>query len=225
MKYSKRKDKYCNNVLNDNFHEIDDRLKSLEKGGGGSGGGSNTVYLKQVEYDALPDTKLSDDVEYRITDSGTESVKASNVKYDNSFTGLKAVNVQGAVDEVIGSLTNEDNESFNFGVKDGVRGFFTDPSRADDSFVPFSSGYFEIVNMMVLGPGKSESYNGKNFIAFMALKFTDGNSRQHTVVVKNGEIVIDNVNYTQLSITYSDDTLTVKNDHTSYNAETVVLKY
>ena len=37
------------------------------------------------------------------------------------------------------SLVNEYNESFNFGVKDGVRGFFTDPSRADDSFIPFKS--------------------------------------------------------------------------------------
>lgn len=37
------------------------------------------------------------------------------------------------------SLTNEDNESFNFGVKDGVRGFYTNPSRADDSFIPFSN--------------------------------------------------------------------------------------
>lgn len=37
------------------------------------------------------------------------------------------------------SLKNENLETFNFGVKDGVRGFFTDPSRADDSFVPFSS--------------------------------------------------------------------------------------
>ena len=34
-------------------------------------------------------------------------------------------------------LTNEDNEKFVFGVKDGVRGFFTNPSRADDCFVPF----------------------------------------------------------------------------------------
>ena len=37
------------------------------------------------------------------------------------------------------SLKNENNESFNFGVKDGVRGFYTDPARADDSFVPFKS--------------------------------------------------------------------------------------
>ena len=39
-------------------------------------------------------------------------------------------------------MKNENNESFNFGVKDGVRGYYTNPSRADDSFVPFSSGGF-----------------------------------------------------------------------------------
>lgn len=42
------------------------------------------------------------------------------------------------------SLTNENSETFNFGVKDGVRGFFTDPSRADDSFVPFNNDDFEV---------------------------------------------------------------------------------
>ena len=39
------------------------------------------------------------------------------------------------------SLTDSTTgESFNFGIKDGVRGFYTNPSRADDSFVPFKSG-------------------------------------------------------------------------------------
>ena len=32
------------------------------------------------------------------------------------------------------------SESFNFGSLNGVRGFFTDPSKADDSFIPFKSG-------------------------------------------------------------------------------------
>lgn len=119
MKYSKRKDKYCCNVLNDNFQEIDERLTDLEKnGGGGSGGGgsSNVVYLTQAEYDALPDTKLSDDIEYRITDGNIGASKASNVSYDNSFTGLKAINVQGAVDEVIdrlGDVLSVGNETYN----------------------------------------------------------------------------------------------------------------
>lgn len=31
-------------------------------------------------------------------------------------------------------------ESFNFGSLNGVRGFFTNPSKADDSFIPFKSG-------------------------------------------------------------------------------------
>ena len=43
------------------------------------------------------------------------------------------------IEELNSSLTNENSESFNFGVKDGVRGFFTNPSRADDSFIPFSN--------------------------------------------------------------------------------------
>lgn len=32
------------------------------------------------------------------------------------------------------------SESFNFGSLNGVRGFFTNPSKADDSFIPFKSG-------------------------------------------------------------------------------------
>ena len=43
------------------------------------------------------------------------------------------------LDNTNNSLSNENNETFNFGIKDGVRGFFTDPSRADDCFIPFKS--------------------------------------------------------------------------------------
>lgn len=43
-------------------------------------------------------------------------------------------------DSVNSSLKDSNtNESFNFGSLNGVRGFFTNPSRADDSFVPFST--------------------------------------------------------------------------------------
>lgn len=51
----------------------------------------------------------------------------------------------GAVQELNSSLQNENNESFNFGYLNGVRGFFTNPSRADDSFIPFSSVPKEIL--------------------------------------------------------------------------------
>lgn len=47
----------------------------------------------------------------------------------------------GAVNELNSSLRDSSSgESFNYGVKDGVRGFFTNPSKADDSFVPFNKG-------------------------------------------------------------------------------------
>ena len=62
-------------------------------------------YVTQEEYDALPESKLTDNVEYRITDKGIDSVSASNVKYDGSASGLNAINVQGAVDELKDSLS------------------------------------------------------------------------------------------------------------------------
>ena len=44
-------------------------------------------------------------------------------------------------DNVNSSLQDSSSgESFNFGSLNGVRGFFTDPSKADDSFIPFKSG-------------------------------------------------------------------------------------
>ena len=46
----------------------------------------------------------------------------------------------GAVQELNSSLTNESAETFNFGILDGKRGFFTDSSRGADTFVPFKLG-------------------------------------------------------------------------------------
>ena len=45
-----------------------------------------------------------------------------------------------ALKEVNSSLTNESAETFNFGILDGKRGFFTDSSRGADTFVPFKLG-------------------------------------------------------------------------------------
>lgn len=45
-----------------------------------------------------------------------------------------------ALKQVDDSLVNENSESFNFGYLNGVRGFYTNPSRADDCFIPFKSG-------------------------------------------------------------------------------------
>ena len=74
--------------------------------------------------------------------------------------------------KVNNSLTNEDSETFNFGIKDGVRGFFTNPSRADDSFIPFSSGgYLALVSTSrkfnitnIVGSDNLGKYNVDDFI-------------------------------------------------------------
>lgn len=67
-------------------------------------GASNIVYLTKAEYEALPDSKLTNGVEYRITDANTDSTKARNIAYDNSESGIDAVSVQDAIDKVSDSL-------------------------------------------------------------------------------------------------------------------------
>ena len=95
-------------------------------------GGSNVVYLTQEEYDALPDSKLTDNVEYRITDANTNKNAARNLAYDNTDSNLEAINVQAAIDEVNDSLGG-----LRFGTDgDGNYGYY----GADDSLIPFKSG-------------------------------------------------------------------------------------
>lgn len=49
--------------------------------------------------------------------------------------------IKNEFDTVNSSLQDSSSgESFNFGSLNGVRGFFTNPSKADDSFIPFKSG-------------------------------------------------------------------------------------
>jgi hypothetical protein len=67
------------------------------------GAGNKVEYLTQEEYDALSEDKLTNNVEYRILDSGTPTT-ARNVGYDGTASGIDAVNVQGAIDKVSESL-------------------------------------------------------------------------------------------------------------------------
>ena len=75
MKYSKRKDRYCCNVLNDNFHEIDDRLKDLEENGGSGGGGSGKdgVSILSVEQTTTSTEDGGTNVITCTLSDGTES--------------------------------------------------------------------------------------------------------------------------------------------------------
>lgn len=65
--------------------------------------------------------------------------RAIDQSYDNTNSGIAAVTTQGAIDELSSNLVNEDGEQFIYGILDGKRGLYTDPSRGADSFIPFKS--------------------------------------------------------------------------------------
>ena len=84
-----------------------------------------------------------------LRDDGTYAVPTSSViglsTLEQVTAAATAGNVTapvgaGALAEVNSSLQDSNtSESFNFGSLNGVRGFFTNPSKADDSFVPFKN--------------------------------------------------------------------------------------
>lgn len=61
------------------------------------------VELTQAQYDALPASKLTDDVNYFIKDGAYRPqgsvIDAEGVMYDNTESGLTSDTVQGAIDE------------------------------------------------------------------------------------------------------------------------------
>lgn len=79
----------------------------IEYSGAGMGGSCDCdeiVYLTQEEYDALPASKESNNVEYRITNANESVNAARDWAYDNSESGLEAETVQDAIDEVNGNV-------------------------------------------------------------------------------------------------------------------------
>lgn len=70
----------------------------------GNGSTFSVVYLTQEEYDTLPESKLTDGVEYRITDNNPTTPSAKNMAYDGTASGLEVNNVQDAIDTVNNNL-------------------------------------------------------------------------------------------------------------------------
>ena len=104
------------------------------------------VWVYGVLEDSAEYTYVSDEA---IIEAVENNVSLQIGHYSIAFLETQKVDlttIEEEIDEIKDSLTNEDNETFNFGIKDGVRGFFTDPSRADDSFIPFKHGKTLIIN-------------------------------------------------------------------------------
>lgn len=76
-----------------------------------------------------------------------------NVTEDGYIAGALALK------QVEQSLVNENAETFNFGILDGKRGFFTDSLRGADSFVPFNvSDYSSMVHVVSYSSAVSSTY-------------------------------------------------------------------
>ena len=99
--------------------------------------------LKTNYKDDVLDTSKNEKRKFRMiqNDDGTVSFDdATEYTQQGDAFGAADINATNAkINEQSQSLTNENSETFNFGVKDGVRGYYTNPSRADDSFIPFNS--------------------------------------------------------------------------------------
>lgn len=71
----------------------------------------NFIELTQAEYDALPDSKYSDNVNYYITDAGSsDDIKNANkITFNPGVTGISSSNVQDALDYIIAKVTDMEN--------------------------------------------------------------------------------------------------------------------
>ena len=65
-------------------------------GSGGAGG----VEVTQAEYDSLPESEKLNGSIYFITDGSVSYPTASQMRYDNTESGIPSTSVQGAIDEL-----------------------------------------------------------------------------------------------------------------------------
>jgi len=76
----------------------------------------NFIELTQAEYDALPETKYSDNVNYFIIDAGNvdEIRNSTDITFNPGASGISATNVQTALDYALLKLKDiEDRAVFH----------------------------------------------------------------------------------------------------------------
>lgn len=103
--------------------------------------------------------------------------------------------IKNEFDTVNSSLQDSNtSESFNFGSLNGVRGFFTNPSRADDSFVPFRQKINSVSTILATGNIVNQSgvtYNKtitfpKKGIAYISVMNSQGYGTRYITIKLNG---------------------------------------
>lgn len=102
-------------------------INGIEYAGSGGDGNTISMELTQAEYDALPSTKLTDDIMYMITDGNNPNViTASQVMYDNTDSGLSANRVQSAIDEtntLLSAIPNLNSIEWKTATRNDAGGF------------------------------------------------------------------------------------------------------
>lgn len=83
---------------------ITDDLEDIVNTPGSNNCDCKIEYITQEQYDALPEDKLTNDIEYRITDNNPATPSAKNMAYDGAVSGIEANNVQDAIDAVSSGL-------------------------------------------------------------------------------------------------------------------------
>lgn len=85
-------------------------------GSGGAGG----VEVTQAEYDALPTSEKMNGSIYFITDGSVSYPTASQMRYDNTESGIPSTSVQGAIDELKIEIGDTDISSIGDGTLSGA---------------------------------------------------------------------------------------------------------
>ena len=129
---------------------------------------SSGVDLTQAEYDALPDTKESDGVDYYIMDEDFVATDAKAVGYDNSTSGLTRETAQGAIDEIVDKI-NESNTNFNNGLDElnsNLNKLFNGVPNGSSQNISTNTEYTIEQNCMVLFTMNFSSVSGHAQIGF-----------------------------------------------------------
>lgn len=85
-------------------------------GSGGAGG----VEVTQAEYDSLPESEKLNGSIYFITDGSVSYPTASQMRYDNTESGIPSTSVQGAIDELKIEIGDTDISSIGDGTLSGA---------------------------------------------------------------------------------------------------------
>lgn len=156
-------------------------------GSGGAGG----VEVTQAEYDALPTSEKMNGSIYFITDGSVSYPTASQMRYDNTESGIPSTSVQGAIDELKIEIGDTDISTIGDGTLSGaiselnngfayIRGYFKHAADWTD-YHAYPTG-FDRTNCSIVG---FEVYNAdawKNGIGYTATQ----NARTFAAMDNNG---------------------------------------